>query len=198
MTSIAERMAAARAAAQQQVQAPVQQVQPSPVQSIPVQPSGVAGTGVAGGVAGTPAEAKAAEAKPKSAAEMLAAFKAAQAAKAPVAPAPAPAPAAKPREYPMPVGTPEVEQSHPDLCEATRKLAEELEQEQDGIRYWLDRVHEQLRQQPELVHMLTDDQASALYGAIIARSNIAIVPEKAKAASKAKGAPKVKLSDADM
>ena len=190
MTSIAERMAAARAAAQQQAQAPVQQVQPS----------GVAGTGVAGGVAGTPAEAKAAEAKPKSAAEMLAAFKAAQAAKAPAptAPAPAPAPTSKPREYPMPVGTPEVEQSHPDLCEATRKLAEELEQEQDGIRYWLDRVHEQLRQQPELVHMLTDDQASALYGAIIARSNIAIVPEKAKAASKAKGAPKVKLSDADM
>lgn len=169
MTSIAERMAAARAAAQQQVQ-----------QAQQVQPSGVA-----------------AEAKPKSAAEMLAAFKAAQAAKAPAAPA-APAPAAKPREYPMPVGTPEVEQAHPELCEATRKLAEELEQEQDGIRYWLDRVHEQLRQQPELVHMLTDDQASALYGAIIARSNIAIVPEKAKAASKAKGAPKVKLSDADM
>lgn len=184
MTSIAERMAAARAAAQQQAQAPVQQVQPS---------------GVAGGVAGTPAEAKAAEAKPKSAAEMLAAFKAAQAAKAPAptAPAPAPAPTSKPREYQMPVGTPEVEQSHPDLCEATRKLAEELEQEQDGIRYWLDRVHEQLRQQPELVHMLTDDQASALYGAIIARSNIVIVPEKAKAKPKARAA-KVQLSDEDM
>lgn len=139
------------------------------------------------------------QAKP-TASSILAQFKAAQAAKAaqvqPVAAAAAAA-AVKPREYPVPYGTTDFESEHPDLCEATRKLADELEAEQDGIRYWLDRVHEQLRQQPELVHMLTDDQASSLYAGIIARSQMAIVPEKAKAKPKAKAA-KVQLSDEDM
>ena len=136
------------------------------------------------------------QAKP-TASSILAQFKAAQAAKtaAPVQPVAAAA-AVKPREYPVPYGTTDFESEHPELCEATRKLADELEAEQD-IRYWLDRVHEQLRQQPELVHMLTDDQASALYAGIIARSQMAIVPEKAKAKPKAKAA-KVQLSDEDM
>ena len=138
-----------------------------------------------------------AQAKP-TASSILAQFKAAQAAKAaaPVQVA-APVQAVKPREYPVPYGTTDFESEHPELCEATRKLADELEAEQDGIRYWLDRVHEQLRQQPELVHMLTDDQASALYAGIIARSQMTIVPEKAKAKPKAKAA-KVQLSDDDM
>lgn len=133
------------------------------------------------------------------ASSMLAQFKAAQAAKAvqQVAAVAAPVQAVKPREYPVPYGTADFESEHPELCEATRKLADELEAEQDGIRYWLDRVHEQLRQQPELVHMLTDDQASALYAGIIARSQMTIVPEKAKAKPKAKTA-KVQLSDEDM
>lgn len=137
------------------------------------------------------------QAKP-TASSILAQFKAAQAAKtaAPVQPVAAAA-AVKPREYPVPYGTTDFESEHPELCEATRKLADELEAEQDGIRYWLDRVHEQLRQQPELVHMLTDDQASALYAGIIARSQMTIVPEKAKAKPKAKAA-KVQLSDDDM
>ena len=138
------------------------------------------------------------QAKP-TASSILAQFKAAQAAKAaaPVQPVATPVQAVKPREYPVPYGTTDFESEHPELCEATRKLADELEAEQDGIRYWLDRVHEQLRQQPELVHMLTDDQASALYAGIIARSQMAIVPEKAKAKPKAKAA-KVQLSDEDM
>ena len=135
------------------------------------------------------------QAKP-TASSILAQFKAAQAAKAAAPVQVAAAAAVKPREYPVPYGTTDFESEHPELCEATRKLADELEAEQD-IRYWLDRVHEQLRQQPELVHMLTDDQASALYAGIIARSQMAIVPEKAKAKPKAKAA-KVQLSDEDM
>lgn len=159
------------------------------------------GTQVGGTQVGTssqePVQAAApVQAKP-TASSILAQFKAAQAAKA-AAPVPAqPVQAVKPREYPVPYGTTEIESEHPELCEATRKLADELEAEQDGIRYWLDRVHEQLRQQPELVHMLTDDQASALYAGIIARSQMTIVPEKAKAKPKAKAA-KVQLSDEDM
>lgn len=137
------------------------------------------------------------QAKP-TASSILAQFKAAQAAKAvQLVAAATPVQAVKPREYPVPYGTADFESEHPELCEATRKLADELEAEQDGIRYWLDRVHEQLRQQPELVHMLTDDQASALYAGIIARSQMTIVPEKAKAKPKAKAA-KVQLSDEDM
>ena len=156
----------------------------------------VGGTQVGGTQVGT-GNQEPVQAKP-TASSMLAQFKAAQAAKA-VAPvqAAAPAQAVKPREYPVPYGTTDFESEHPELCEATRKLADELEAEQDGIRYWLDRVHEQLRQQPELVHMLTDDQASALYAGIIARSQMTIVPEKAKAKPKAKAA-KVQLSDEDM
>jgi len=136
------------------------------------------------------------QAKP-TASSILAQFKAAQAAKAAAPVQVAAAAAVKPREYPVPYGTTDFESEHPELCEAARKLADELEAEQDGIRYWLDRVHEQLRQQPELVHMLTDDQASALYAGIIARSQMTIVPEKAKAKPKAKAA-KVQLSDEDM
>lgn len=102
---------------------------------------------------------------------------------------------AKPAFKP-PIGTEDFEANHPDLCEATRKLASELHEEQDGIRFWLDRVHEQLRMNPELLHMLTDEQASALYRGIIYRSQVTIVPEKAKA-SKPKAAAKVqgKLED---
>lgn len=143
-----------------------------------------------------------AEAQPakKSAAQLIAEMKAArsaQAAQTPVASVQATAEkpvSAKPlSEYANPVGTPEFEAEHEDLCNATRKLAQELEEEQDGIRYWLDRVHEQLRMQPELVHLLTDSQASALYRGIIARSNMAIVPAKAAKAAKAKSSKAAKV-----
>jgi hypothetical protein len=99
------------------------------------------------------------------------------------APEPAPKQAA-----PLPYGSAEFEATHTELCDATRKLAQELESEQQDINYWLDRVHEQLRQQPELLHMLSDEQTRALYRGIIARSKVVIVPEKAKPASKARSA----------
>lgn len=141
--------------------------------------------------------ASAAQPEKKTAAQLIAEMKAARSAQAAQTPvANAQATAAKPvsakplSEYANPVGTPEFEAEHEDLCNATRKLAQELEEEQDGIRYWLDRVHEQLRMQPELVHLLTDSQASALYRGIIARSNMAIVPAKA---AKAKGSKAAKV-----
>lgn len=144
-----------------------------------------------------PAEAPAQEqpAQPTTVGALLAKFKAASSA---AQPAPVPAqPAVKPREYPVPYGTPEFEADHTDLCEATRALDAALAEDHSGIRYWLDRVHEQLRQEPELVHMLNDDQTSALYAGFIARSGMVIVPEKAKPKPKAKAA-KPKLSEDDM
>lgn len=97
----------------------------------------------------------------------------------------------------LPVGKAEVEAAHPDLCEATRNLCLHLEEANEGILHWLDRCHEQLRMNPELIHILTDEQTSVLYQAAIRKSGIKIVPEKAKA-SKAKGSGKVQATLEEM
>lgn len=98
----------------------------------------------------------------------------------------------------LPTGSAEVEAAHPDLCEATRSLCSALEEANDGMLYWLDRCHEQLRGNPELIHMLSDEQTRVLYRAAIARSGIKIVPEKAPKAKAAKGTGKVQATIDDM
>jgi hypothetical protein len=108
---------------------------------------------------------------------------------------------AKPKVvYTLPTGSEQLEADKPMLCDAVRSLTTALHEQEDGIAFWLDKVHEQLRVAPELVHMMTDEQLAALYQSVIKQSNVQIVaPAKAKAKAKAKvTAPTVQLDASDM
>lgn len=100
-------------------------------------------------------------------------------------------------KYDMPYGSQQLEDDKPALCSAVRELCAALHEQEDGIPFWLDKVHEQLRVAPELVHMLSDEQIAAIYQSTIKQSNVAIMPTAKAKASKAK-APKAVAGTGDI
>lgn len=95
------------------------------------------------------------------------------------------------------LGSEQLEQDKPELCASIRELNTALVEQEDGIQFWLTKVHEQLRVNPELVHMLTDEQQAAIYQSMIAQSRVQIVAPKAGKA-KAPKTPKVAAGSASL
>lgn len=131
--------------------------------------------------------------------------KAAAMGKAAVQPAAAtaqlPAPSAQPSllEPPVLPATPELEQQNPTLIASIQDLSNALHAAQPGIEFWLDRIHEQLRAYPELLHILTPEQVGAVCKAWQAKTQIAVVKAATKTRSSSKAAKLgAKLSDADL
>lgn len=108
----------------------------------------------------------------------------------------APAEPAAPPELPA---TPELAERNPELLRAVQDLSNALHTAQPGIEHWLDRIHEQLRAYPELLHILTPEQIGAICKAWQAKTQVAVVKAAAKTRSTAKAAKLgVKLSDEDL
>lgn len=105
-------------------------------------------------------------------------------------------PPAAPEVKPI-LGSEQLEQDKPDLCNSIRELNAALIEQEDGILFWLTKVHEQLRGNPELVHMLTDDQQAAIYQSMIAQSRVQIIAPKASKA-KAPKTPKIAAGSASL
>lgn len=117
------------------------------------------------------------------------------------APAPVAAPASmQPTLLPFvpPSVAPELQERAPELVQAVFKLAEALHAQEPGMDFFLKDIHKALRGEPELLHVMTDEQIEAVYQAQIAHSKIAVVPGKAKAPSKSKAALAKATSDDDM
>lgn len=97
-----------------------------------------------------------------------------------------------------PESPPELQERAPELVQAVHNLAAALYAAEPGLDNFLADIHKALRSEPELTHIMSDDQIAVVYQAQIAHSKIAVVPAKAKAPSKAKAAAAKAISDDDM
>ena len=97
-----------------------------------------------------------------------------------------------------PESPPELQERAPELVQAVHNLAAALYAAEPGLDNFLADIHKALRSEPELTHIMSDDQIAVVYQAQIAHSKIAVVPAKAKAPSKAKVAAAKAISDDDM
>lgn len=63
-----------------------------------------------------------------------------------------------------------------------------LLQENPGLDTYLVRINNNLRSFPDLIHLLTDEQAAPLYKAMIKKADLVLTPAKKKAESNKKNA----------
>lgn len=83
--------------------------------------------------------------------------------------------------------TPELKERCAELVAACQNLAQALLQQEPQLGQFLADIHEHLRAEPELMHIMTDEQIAATYQGFIAQSGKAIIAAKPKsAAAKAK------------
>lgn len=81
----------------------------------------------------------------------------------------------------------ELRERCPELAAACQSLATALLQQEPQLGQFLADIHEHLRAEPELMHILTDEQIAATYKGFIAQSGKQILAAKPKsAAAKAK------------
>lgn len=93
--------------------------------------------------------------------------------------------------------TPELRERCPELAAACQSLATALLQQEPALGGFLADIHEHLRAEPELMHILTDEQIAATYKGFIAQSGKAIIAAKPKSAAAAKKAIAMKEAEDD-
>lgn len=76
------------------------------------------------------------------------------------------------------------------------QLDEMLESQAPGLKNYLLEINEDLRQYPDLVHLLTDEQIRPIYSALRATTNTVITAKAAKANKESKTTKKVSGDDA--
>lgn len=77
-------------------------------------------------------------------------------------------------------------------------LDEMLEAQAPGLKNYLLEINEDLRQYPDLVHLLNDEQIKPIYSALRAVTNTVITAKAAKATKEVKGTKKVSAEDGNM
>ena len=93
--------------------------------------------------------------------------------------------------------TPELRERCPELAAACQSLATALLQQEPQLGQFLADIHEHLRAEPELMHILTDEQIAATYKGFIAQSGKQIIAGKPKSAAAAKKAIAMKEAEDD-
>ena len=91
----------------------------------------------------------------------------------------------------------ELRERCPELAAACQSLATALLQQEPQLGQFLADIHEHLRAEPELMHILTDEQIAATYKGFIAQSGKAIIAAKPKSAAAAKKAIALKEAEDD-
>lgn len=136
-------------------------------------------------------------------AELLAQATANRAAAKAAEPAPIPGPYALPggkantEPFREPAVDPQLAASHPKLVDSVRTLAQALHDAAPGYTAFLQDIHTHLRAEPELIHILTDDQRAAIYQANLRQRNVEIVAAKTKTKATA-AVLKQTVDDSDM
>lgn len=80
----------------------------------------------------------------------------------------------------------ELRERCPELATACQSLADALLQQEPQLGQFLADIHEHLRAEPELMHILTDEQIAATYKGFIAQSGKQIIAGKPKSAASKK------------
>jgi hypothetical protein len=91
----------------------------------------------------------------------------------------------------------ELRERCPELAAACQSLATALLQQEPQLGQFLADIHEHLRAEPELMHILTDEQIAATYKGFIAQSGKQIIAAKPKSAAAAKKAIAMKEAEDD-
>ena len=91
----------------------------------------------------------------------------------------------------------ELRERCPELATACQSLATALLQQEPQLGQFLADIHEHLRAEPELMHILTDEQIAATYKGFIAQSGKQIIAAKPKSAAAAKKAIAMKEAEDD-
>lgn len=78
------------------------------------------------------------------------------------------------------------------------QLDEMLESQAPGLKNYLLEINEDLRQYPDLVHLLNDEQIRPIYSALRAVTNTVITAKAAKTNKEVKGTKKVSAEDGNM
>jgi hypothetical protein len=79
-----------------------------------------------------------------------------------------------------------------------QQLDSMLESQAPGLKNYLLEINEDLRQYPDLVHLLTDEQIKPIYSSLRAITNTVITAKAAKANKEVKGTKKVSSEDGNM
>ena len=83
---------------------------------------------------------------------------------------------------------PAMEESNAEKVEQILPLIAQLEQElqveNPEIESYLRKINHNLRELPDLVHLLTDDQIAPIYQAMLKKSNVVIEVKKSRAKGK--------------
>lgn len=91
----------------------------------------------------------------------------------------------------------ELRERCPELAAACQSLATALLAQEPQLGSFLADIHEHLRAEPELMHILTDEQIAATYKGFIAQSGKSIIAAKPKSAAAAKKAIALKEAEDD-
>ena len=91
----------------------------------------------------------------------------------------------------------ELRERCPELAAACQSLATALLAQEPQLGQFLADIHEHLRAEPELMHILTDEQIAATYKGFIAQSGKSIIAAKPKSAAAAKKAIAMKEAEDD-
>ncbi len=91
----------------------------------------------------------------------------------------------------------ELRERCPELATACQSLATALLAQEPQLGSFLADIHEHLRAEPELMHILTDEQIAATYKGFIAQSGKSIIAAKPKSAAAAKKAIAMKEAEDD-
>lgn len=91
----------------------------------------------------------------------------------------------------------ELRERCPELATACQSLATAMLQQEPQLGQFLADIHEHLRAEPELMHILTDEQIAATYKGFIAQSGKQIIAAKPKSAAAAKKAIALKEAEDD-
>ena len=91
----------------------------------------------------------------------------------------------------------ELRERCPELAAACQSLATALLAQEPQLGSFLADIHEHLRAEPELMHILTDEQIAATYKGFIAQSGKQIIAAKPKSAAAAKKAIAMKEAEDD-
>lgn len=76
--------------------------------------------------------------------------------------------------------TPEQDNLMSSVLEKISQLEEELQAENPGIDQWIKDINSDLRQWPELTHLLSDEQRKPIYMALRSITQVAISAKKLK------------------
>ena len=79
--------------------------------------------------------------------------------------------------------SPELAQRCEPLVAACQSLADALLQQEPTLGSFLADIHEHLRAEPELMHIMSDEQIAAVYKGFIAQSGKQVIATKAKKAT---------------